>query len=114
MTANRLRALFHPRRVAGEHCCSPAPSERHVSLSVYAAQASPKAPRGTRWGVRPTCTILVWGQRAEHAGDRTRSTAAVIGSVSQAGWSDGLVRRHPREVRPLSRRVILLASSTPI
>ena len=37
-------------RVAREHCCSPAPSERHVNLSVYAAQASPKAPRGTRWG----------------------------------------------------------------
>jgi hypothetical protein len=37
-------------RVAGEHCCSPAPSERHVNLSVYAAQASRKAPRGTRWG----------------------------------------------------------------
>ena len=36
-------------RVAGEHCCSPAPSERHVNLSVYAAQASPKAPCGTRW-----------------------------------------------------------------
>ena len=36
-------------RVAGEHCCSPAPSERHVSLSVYAAQASPKVPCGTRW-----------------------------------------------------------------
>ena len=39
-------------RVAREHCCSPAPSERHVNLSVYAAQASPKAPRGTRWGAR--------------------------------------------------------------
>src|SRR5262249_27596021 len=39
-----------PRRVAGEHYCSPAPSERHVTLSVYAAQASLKAPRGTRWG----------------------------------------------------------------
>ena len=43
----------HPRRVAGEHCCSPAPSERHVNLSVYAAQASLKAPRGTRWGAAP-------------------------------------------------------------
>ena len=39
-------------RVAREHCCSPAPSERHVNLSVYAAQASPKAPRGTRSGAR--------------------------------------------------------------
>ena len=38
------------RRVAGEHCCSPAPSERHVNLSVYAAQASLKVPRGTRSG----------------------------------------------------------------
>ena len=38
------------RRVAGEHYCSPAPSERHVNLSVYAAQASRKAPCGTRWG----------------------------------------------------------------
>ena len=28
----------------------PAPSERHVNLSVYAAQASLKVPRGTRWG----------------------------------------------------------------
>src|SRR5271157_1440605 len=37
-------------RVAGEHCCSPAPSERHINLSVYAAQASLKVPRGTRWG----------------------------------------------------------------
>src|SRR5271157_440997 len=37
-------------RVAGEHCCSPAPSERHVNLSVYAAQASLKVPRGTPWG----------------------------------------------------------------
>src|SRR5271157_5130431 len=36
--------------VAGEHCCSPAPSERHINLSVYAAQASLKVPRGTRWG----------------------------------------------------------------
>ena len=55
---------------------------------------------------RPTCTILVWGQRAEHAGDRTSSEAAVICSVSQVGWSDGLVRRHPREVSPLARGVI--------
>ena len=39
---------IQPRRVAGEHCCSPAPSERHGNLSVYAAQASLKAPRGTR------------------------------------------------------------------
>src|SRR5215475_3993791 len=45
-----VASLFHPRRVAGEHCCSPAPSERHGNLSVYAAQASLKAPRGTRWG----------------------------------------------------------------
>ena len=37
-------------RVAGEHYCSPAPSERHVNLSVYAAQASRKVPCGTRWG----------------------------------------------------------------
>jgi hypothetical protein len=50
LTVNRLRDLFHPRRVAGEHYCSPAPSERHVNLSVYAAQASLKAPRGARWG----------------------------------------------------------------
>src|SRR4029077_10702308 len=41
---------YFPGRVAGEHCCSPAPSERHVNLSAYAAQASLKAPRGTRWG----------------------------------------------------------------
>ena len=46
----RRRRRRHPRRVAGEHYCSPAPSERHVNLSVYAAQASPKTPRGTRWG----------------------------------------------------------------
>ena len=32
--------------------------------------------------------------------------AAVICSASQASWSDGLVRRHPREVGPLSRGVI--------
>src|SRR5262249_1171094 len=38
----------------------------------------------------------------------------VICSVSQAGWSDGLVRRHPREVSPLSRGVILPEGSTPI
>ena len=42
-----------PRRVAGEHYCSPAPSERHVNLSVYAAQASRKVPCGTRWGTVP-------------------------------------------------------------
>jgi hypothetical protein len=40
--------------------------------------------------------------------------AAVICSVSQAGCSDGLVRRHPREVSPLSRRVISPEGSTPI
>ena len=45
-----IRSFVSHRRVAREHCCSPAPSERHVNLSVYAAQASPKAPRGTRWG----------------------------------------------------------------
>ena len=32
--------------------------------------------------------------------------AAVICSASRASWSDGLVRRHPREVGPLSRGVI--------
>ena len=37
-------------RVAGEHCCSPAPSELHVKVSLHAAQASLKAPHGTRWG----------------------------------------------------------------
>jgi hypothetical protein len=41
---------------AREHYCSPAPSERHVNLSVYAAQASPKVPRGTRWAL---ATLLV-------------------------------------------------------
>ena len=46
----RRRRHRHPRRVAGEHYCSPAPSERHVNLSVYAAQASRKVPCGTRWG----------------------------------------------------------------
>ena len=40
--------------------------------------------------------------------------AAVICSVSQASCSDGLVRRDPREVSPLSRRVILSKDSTPI
>ena len=40
--------------------------------------------------------------------------AAVICSVSQASCSDGRVRRHPREVSPLSRGVISLEGSTPI
>ena len=51
-------------RVAGEHCCSPAPSERHVNLSVYAAQASPKAPRRTRWGA--TAPPARYGSGADH------------------------------------------------
>ena len=38
--------------------------------------------------------------------------AAVICSVSRAGCSDGLVRRHPREVGPLSRGVISPEGST--
>ena len=48
--SDRAKYGRHPRRVAGEHYCSPAPSERHVNLSVYAAQASRKVPCGTRWG----------------------------------------------------------------
>ena len=40
--------------------------------------------------------------------------AAVICSVSQASCSDGLVRRHPREVSPLSRGMISPGGSTPI
>ena len=40
--------------------------------------------------------------------------AAVICSVSQASCSDGLVRRHQREVGPLSRGVISPEGSTPI
>src|SRR4051794_22063724 len=40
--------------------------------------------------------------------------AAVIGFVSQASYSDGHVRRHPREVSPLSRGVISPKGSTPI
>src|SRR5271165_3949396 len=38
--------------------------------------------------------------------------AAVICSASQASCSDGLVRRHQREVSPLSRRVISPKGST--
>src|SRR5271157_187269 len=38
--------------------------------------------------------------------------AAVICSASQASCSDGLVRRHQREVSPLSRRVISPEGST--
>src|SRR5262249_53335148 len=38
--------------------------------------------------------------------------AVVICSVSQASCSDGHVRRHPREVSPLSRRVISPEAST--
>ena len=40
--------------------------------------------------------------------------AAVICSASQASCSDGLVRRHQREVGPLSRGVISPEGSTPI
>jgi hypothetical protein len=40
--------------------------------------------------------------------------AAVICSASRASWSDGLVRRHPREVGPLSRGVISPGGSTPL
>src|SRR5262249_39112230 len=39
-------------------------------------------------------------------GDRTSSEAAVICSVSQVSCSNGLVRRHQREVSSLSRRMI--------
>src|SRR5262245_13464686 len=39
---------------------------------------------------------------------------AVNCSASQASCSDGLVRRHPREVSPLSRGVISPGGSTPI
>ena len=67
------------------------------------SQGPSRDPVGHR---RSTCTILVWGRRAEHAGDRTSSEAAVICSASRASCSDGLVRRHPREVSPLSRGVI--------
>src|SRR5208283_995195 len=51
---------------------------------------------------------------AKHAGDRTSRQAAVICSVSQASCSDCLVRRHQREVGPLSRGVISPEGSTPI
>ena len=35
-------------RVAGKHCCFPAPSELHVTVARHAAQAFTNAPRGTR------------------------------------------------------------------
>ena len=40
--------------------------------------------------------------------------AAVICSASQASYSDGLVRRHPREVGPLSRGVISPGGAQPL
>ena len=101
-------------RVAREHCCSPAPSERHVNLSVYAAQASPKAPRGTRWGDGHHLHDTGLGLTGVTRRRPHQQQAAVICSVSQASCSDGLVRRHPREVSPLSRGMISSGSSTPI
>ena len=101
-------------RVAREHCCSPAPSERHVNLSVYAAQASPKAPRGTRWGVTHHLHDTGLGLTGVTRRRPHQQQAAVICSVSQASCSDGLVRRHPREVSPLSRGMISPGGSTPI
>ena len=73
VVARRLLVTPHPRRVAGEHCCSPAPSERHVNLSAYAAQASLKAPRGTRWGAALHLHDTGLGLTSDHAGGRTSS-----------------------------------------
>jgi len=121
-------------RVAGEHCCSPAPSERHGNLSVYAAQASPKAPRGTRWGA--TAPPARYGSGADHTpktipegkssawevapagGLETVSPAltwpAVICFPSSVSSPNDLVLRDPMEVSLLSHGVISPLSSTPI
>ncbi len=112
--AGSLQGLLPGGRVAREHCCSPAPSERHVNLSVYAAQASPKAPRGTRWGVTHHLHDTGLGLTGVTRRRPHQQQAAVICSVSQASCSDGLVRRHPREVSPLSRGMISPGGSTPI
>jgi hypothetical protein len=37
----RRRYDYHPRRVAGRDCSRQAPSERHVQVSLHAAQALP-------------------------------------------------------------------------
>ena len=121
-------------RVAGEHCCSPAPSERHVNLSASAAQASPEAPRGTRWGA--TAPPARYGSGADCTPKATpegKSSASEVapavglGTVSPAlTWSavicfpssvgslDDLVIRDPMEVSLLSHGVISPLGSTPI
>src|SRR5205823_14399342 len=113
---------------------SPSPSERHRNLAVYAAQGSPKAPRGTRWGA--TAPPALYGSGGDHTpkttpkgksaawevapagGLRTVSPAsawpAVICFPSSVSSPIDLVLRDPMEVSLLSHGVISPLGSTPI
>jgi hypothetical protein len=59
------------RRVAGKHCCFPAPSERHVTVARHAAQAFTNAPRGTR---------PLWQRPSRYAPGADGPCASTIGS----------------------------------
>jgi hypothetical protein len=47
-------------RVAGVHCCTPAPSEPDLRLSTHHGSSIPKAQEGTRSCNAKTFTILMW------------------------------------------------------
>jgi len=47
-------------RVAGVHCCTPAPSEPDLRLSTHRGSSIPKAREGTRSCNAETFTILMW------------------------------------------------------
>src|SRR4051812_48845254 len=101
-------------RVAGKHCCFPAPSELHVTVARHAAQAFTNAPRGTRPLLAAAFTIRAWSRRTIHqtfqSGARPGAapasiSAAVISACLPESVSRGsLVTEDPREVSPLSRR----------
>jgi hypothetical protein len=106
-------------RVAGKHCCFPAPSELHVTVSRHAAQAITNAPRGTRppWQRPSRYAPGADGPysrpsslRECQSGARPRAAPASIAAADMSARlpesvdQGSLVTEDPREVSPLSRR----------
>jgi hypothetical protein len=109
------------RRVAGRDCSRPAPSERHVQVSLHAAQAlrTPLAERGhatSNTYCDTTFTIRAWSPRTviRRESAPVSVATAVICLLSSGSWPNSLVMQDQMDVSPLSRGVILPVGTTPI
>jgi len=100
--------LLQTGRVAERDCSRSAPSERHVQVSLHAAQASQR-PCDRPVSSHRTCWLHDTTQQSMPLRGREHqcNTATVICNTFYTDSSLILVPRHRREVCSLARRVML-------